>query len=194
MHEVIASAVRDATRMVHERLERGLPLTKPDLTHDEYRVVVEAFYGFYAPLEASLAAMAEVSDGAIPMGGRRKVGLLRLDLRALGSSDAEVEALPVCVSVPEVTTFGRAFGCLYVVEGATLGGRIIVRALGEHLGIGPATGAAFFEGYGAETGAMWRSFLSHLDASPWPPDDTIAGAVDTFLAFERWLSSRGALV
>lgn len=184
----IALALRERTRGVHKRLEHALPLTEPDLTVAAYRVIVEAFYGFYAPLEVHLAAVV-----GLPIHGRTKVWRLRADLRALGASESRVEALPRCASLPDVTTLARALGCLYVLEGATLGGRVIVRALGPHLDIGPATGAAFFEGYGAETGSMWRSFLAHVNASRGPLEETLAAAVDTFSTFERWLAAQGAL-
>jgi heme oxygenase len=50
-----------------------------------------------------------------------------------------------------------------VLEGSTLGGRIILRRL-EGLDVGiPAKATAFFSGHGARTGAMWRSFVDALD-------------------------------
>lgn len=186
--ESIARALREATRVIHERLERALPLTEPKLTVAAYRVIVEAFYGFYGPLEGRLVRM----DG-LPIHGRNKVWWLRADLRALGASDAQVESLAVCANLPDVSTPARALGCLYVLEGATLGGRVIVRALGDHLGLSLENGAAFFEGYAAETRAMWRSFLGHLNASAEPRAEIIAAAVATFTSFEDWLANQGAL-
>jgi heme oxygenase len=53
-----------------------------------------------------------------------------------------------------------AVGCLYVLEGATLGGQFISRHLAT-LGIGPANGGLFFHGYGAKTGEMWKSFQTN---------------------------------
>jgi heme oxygenase len=189
----LSLALRDVTGELHRRLERALPLTDVGLTLDAYRVVVEAFFGFYAPLEAHLAVVAGTSAETVPMRGRGKLGRLRADLRALGSSDADVETLPRCGYVPETASLARAMGCLYVVEGATLGGRVIVRALRDHLGIDRATGAAFFDGYGVETGPMWREFVTHMDASPWPRGETAAAAIETFRALERWLGEKGAL-
>jgi heme oxygenase len=188
----LLAALRAATRTVHERLEAALPLTDPGLTLAAYRVIVEAFHGFYAPLEPRLAKAAELSAGGVPVGGREKRGRLRGDLLALGASDASVDALPLCAAVPDVTTPGAALGCLYVLEGATLGGRVIVRKLRD-LGLGPTTGAAFFDGYGVETGRMWASFCVQLVASPWERAETVAAAVATFVEFERWLRARGAL-
>jgi heme oxygenase len=186
--------LRDATRPAHQRLERALPLGDPGLTLDAYRRILEALYGFYEPLEADLETTAGTSSGErVPIGGRQKVWRLRADLRALGARDASLDALPRCRCLPEVTTYARALGCLYVVEGATLGGSIVARALREHFGLGPNTGASFFHGYGVETGAMWRSFLAHLEASPASPAEVMGAALDTFRAYERWLRERRAL-
>jgi len=186
MHE----ALREATREVHIRLEQALALTDAGLSRGAYRLLVEAFYGFYEPLERRLASVA-----GLPFEGRAKVDLLRADLRAVdpNAADASVELPPRCEALPDVSTPARALGCLYVLEGATLGRRFIVRALQEHLDIGPATGGAFFEGYGAETAAMWCALLEHIQASPGPRAETVAGAVDTFVTLERWLAIRGVL-
>jgi heme oxygenase len=188
----LMAALRAATRGVHERLEAALPLTDPGLTLDAYQGIVEAFYGFYAPLEGRLGKIAR-SASNLPIHGREKLGRLRADLKALGATDASIDALPLCAAVPSIATPGAAFGCLYVAESGTLGGRIIVRRLRARLGVGPATGAAFFDGYGAETGAMWASFCVQLVTSPWERAETLAAAVATFVELERWLRKRGAL-
>jgi heme oxygenase len=187
----LISALRLATREAHERLETALPLTDPRLTRDAYRRLVEAFHGFYVPLEARLAGVA--SAASAPAHERQKLVRLRADLLALGATEAGIDALELCPTVPEVATPGAALGCRYVVEGATLGGRVIAHALAKHLGLGPTTGAAFFEGYGVETATRWASFRVELDASPWPRAETLAAAVATFLDLERWLRARGAL-
>lgn len=189
----LSIALRDATSEVHARLGRALPLTDPELTLDAYVVVVEAYHGFYEPLEARLEAVAATSDGAVPMRGREKVWRLRADLVACGSPDDQIEALPRCPWVPELATISRALGCLYVIEGACLGGRLVARAVRARLGLGPSTGASFFEGYGAETGRMWRSLVDHLDACTTSRSEALGAAVDTFSALGRWLGARGVL-
>ena len=59
-----------------------------------------------------------------------------------------------------------AVGCLYVLEGSTLGGQIILRRAAERLGIDADTGAGFFHGYGAQTGAMWRGLVDAINLIP----------------------------
>jgi heme oxygenase len=81
-------------------------------------------------------------------------------------------------------------GCLYVLEGATLGGQVIARRLQETLKIGPENGASFFHGYGRDAGHLWKSFRAALAAyasDRWRQEQIIAGARDTFTHFEDWL-------
>ena len=54
-------------------------------------------------------------------------------------------------------------GCLYVLEGATLGGVVIRRHPEQKLRLGPDNGAAFFHAYGPDTGRRWREFCGALE-------------------------------
>ncbi len=81
---------------------------------------------------------------------------------------------------------------MYVLEGATLGGRVIARRLEQHLSVDPRTGGRFFRPYGSETSSMWSSFVVRLNREPPPFDDVLAAALETFDSLERWLIARGA--
>lgn len=181
--------LREETRAVHTRLELALPLLDGALTLAEYRAIVEGFYGFYAPIERALSHLNDASALCL----RPKLPSLRADLRSLGSSDADVDALPRCGRIPKIMNAADALGCLYVIEGATLGGQIILRSLAARFSIGAKNGAAFFAGYGEQTGPMWRAFVEELDASPYRHAETIVAAMDTFEMLEAWLRERGAL-
>lgn len=84
-------------------------------------------------------------------------------------------------------------GCLYVIEGATLGGRVITRHLQNQLGTTPDSGGAFFDGYGAETGSRWKAFCTMLSqyADHSADEDRqaaiVAGANRTFETLTHWL-------
>jgi heme oxygenase len=87
-------------------------------------------------------------------------------------------------------TTAQLFGCLYVLEGATLGGQIITRHLHASLGLTPETGAAFFAGYGARTGSRWKEFGTHLSAfalQSGSGDAIVASANSTFETLDLWL-------
>jgi heme oxygenase len=81
------------------------------------------------------------------------------DLTALGCEPCPHEAH----FGPEFTSFPHALGALYVLEGSTLGGRIILRHLETHTVDIPSDAMSFFAGHGAETGSMWRAFVAKLD-------------------------------
>ena len=182
--------LREATRLAHTRIEGVLPFLDPALTRARYTRVVEAFYGFYAPLEPSIVRAAESDGAALALELRAKLPLLATDLRALGRTPAEVLALARCCSVPVVASSSQAIGILYVIEGATLGGQVIRKHLRDRLEIDAAGGAAFFTGYGAMTGAMWTRFVEHVNHSRTIQTDVaVNAAVDTFQRLTQWLEA-----
>jgi heme oxygenase len=78
---------------------------------------------------------------------------------------------------------------MYVLEGATLGGQILlphVRPLLE----GNGGGARFFASYGDRVGAMWLAFhdrLETLDRSELARAVVTTSACLTFESLDRWL-------
>jgi hypothetical protein len=60
-----------------------------------------------------------------------------------------------CPQLPELHTFHQGLGCMYVLEGSTLGSKFIAHRLAEHLRIDRSSGGAFFNAYGEATGARW---------------------------------------
>ena len=182
--------LRDATRLAHASIEGSLPLMDPALTRDRYVRIVEAFYGFYAPLEPRIAHAAAVHGALLAVDSRAKAPLLVLDLLALGETTDDIDALPRCTALPHVGSASRALGALYVLEGATLGGQIIRRRLGDRLDLEGGNGAAFFVSYGEATGAMWKRFTTYVDGyASLDLGAAIGAAIDTFEALERWLDA-----
>jgi heme oxygenase len=98
--------------------------------------------------------------------------------------------LPLCGDLPDVSHVSSAFGCLYVIEGSTLGGQIISRHLRARLNVTPQAGGLFFHGYGEETGAMWKAFCSTLGAHALTlenQDPIIDAALATFRSLRQCL-------
>jgi heme oxygenase len=181
--------LRQATRCAHDRIERALPFFDSSLTRAHYLCVLQAFYGFYAPLEPLCALVAGPTAAALELETRTKVPLLAADLAVLGHSPGDIEALPSCRALPTVRLASQAVGVFYVLEGATLGGAIIARRLRDVLGIDAASGAAFFTCYGDRMREMWMRFAAHVDRDPGLDLDTaIAAAIQTFETLERWLT------
>jgi heme oxygenase (biliverdin-IX-beta and delta-forming) len=186
------------TRPHHERAERSVRLLDPGLTLEHYKHHLEALYGFYGPLEA---ALAQQLDGLMPelrLSERWKLPLLARDLCALGHDDASLARLPCVSRLPPLPGLPEALGCCYVLEGATLGGQLILRHLQSHFAGIPAGDFAFFRAYGEDVGPMWRAFgkaltrASRAEGSQLFDERVVQGAKDTFDAFERWLRHEAA--
>ncbi len=185
----LLARLRAATGPEHQAVEREIRLLDEALTLAEYLRCLRRFHGIYHPLEQRL----EEVDGLAPyldLAPRLKTLRLRDDLRVLGVP--RPETLPRCPDVPEVPSVGAAFGCLYVLEGATLGGQLISRHVQAVLGVDAETGGSFFRAYGPANGAMWREFCRALDApallAPGAAEAAERAAVETFRAFRRWIA------
>ncbi len=180
--------LKRATADLHRRLESDLGLLAPDLTLERYRKVLECFFGFYAPIEAELAHVASASDTfGLPL--RARTERIESDLISLGLSRREILSLPRCDQLPPLSSTEQGAGCLYVLEGASLGGRVIAPVLQERLGVTQGNGASFFVGDGEQTQARWSAFLDWLEGlvqAGAATAEIIASARATFLAFVLW--------
>lgn len=192
----ILKRLRHETSERHAGLEQRMTVMDPHLSRADYRAIVQGFFGYYAPLEARLGASPVWAELAFDFAARRKVPRLEKDLMALGQTAEELPRLPRCTELPELDTMPQVLGCLYVVEGATLGGQVITRHLMATHGITPETGGAFFAGYGAETGARWQAFGAMMTAAAerfGAADEIVASANRTFETLDRWLFPRAVL-
>jgi heme oxygenase len=185
----ILKRLRSETSERHTALERRLPLMDPRLSRDGYQSIIEAFFGYYAPLEVQLSGASVWAELEFDFAARRKVPELEKDLVVFGRTAAELTRLPKCAELPKLETIAQVLGCLYVIEGSTLGGQIITRHLQANLGITPETGGAFFAGYGAETGARWQAFGAMITEAArfCGADEIVASANRTFETLELWL-------
>ena len=176
------------TTAVHQHLEAQLGLLDPSLDVHRYRRVLETFYGFYVPVEIDVTRLAAAEP---PLGFplRTRAELIERDLLALGRSPAELAALPLCSDRPELSCFEDLAGCLYVLEGACLGGQVLIPLLHRRLGLAKDSGAAFFAGDEERTLPRWTVIVAWLDGLPRTGASTakiISAAKATFNAFARW--------
>jgi len=185
------AALKSATQHEHEALDKALDLMNPEIDATTYRRQLEAFFGIYAPMEHALAAVEGWSEHGIDLPSRCKAEALRADLVTLGVENPD--ALPMCQTLPSLPGLATAFGSLYVLEGASLGGRLISRHVEKQFNYTAAHGARYFNGYGARTGEMWMTFRSAVDTyggEPGRQDEMIVGALATFVAFRQWCAQR----
>lgn len=177
----LLQSLRLGTREAHGALE-AQPLVRglldPSLSPDRYGQLLRAFAAFYQRLEPALAAVLDDWHTRFPSTYRYRprLPLLQADLADLGADflPGPGGEVPVSVTVETVP------GVLYVLEGATQGGRVIAPRLNRALGVSGQWGARYFNLHGQlDSWSHFRACLSriepHLDQ-----DATLSGARATF--------------
>lgn len=193
---LLLESLRSGTAQLHIALEKRLPFFSLSLNHARYQRLIQAYYGFYSPLERCLKESGELPID-IDFSERFKTSILRSDLLALGLRDELIASLPQCDSLPPMDSAEACLGVLYVVEGATLGGQILRREISARLNLSADSGAAFLDVYGINTGRRWREFTDYLASSTFDAHArqiVVSAAQDTFACFERWLDSNKVLL
>jgi heme oxygenase len=186
--------LKHLTQDEHWATEQAVDLPGRLRSRGDYLELIERFWGLYAPLEPQLVTRLEWATHDIAIEQRLKTPLLLRDLQALGLSSAGIRALPRCINLPQIDTFTAVLGCMYVLEGSTLGGQFIAREARQALGLTPEHGSAFFSSYGAHVGAMWRSFgllLLRAAEDEASEKQIVQAACETFQVVRQWLRREG---
>lgn len=144
----VLEQLRARTRALHRRLEERLDAVRGFADPQLRPALVSRFAALHVTAEAVLPAFLCSVDG-LNMERRRRAPLLQ------AFAKPEQSAL-----FPHPRSLAEALGMLYVLEGSTLGGRVILDALAKR-GIADKT-LGFLDVYGAETGRRWREFLTVL--------------------------------
>ena len=183
----LRGTLRSATRHEHEATERSFRLMRASITPAEYLGILERFYGYYAPLERAVQRASEHHLAGVRLPDHTRAARLRRDLAAQGGAHAH---LATSSALPALDSAAKVIGCLYVIEGAALGGQLIARHLATTLDVSPAHGGAFFHGDGDLTLARWQGFLAVLHAfgaaHPASHGACVGAALATFQTLRRW--------
>ena len=189
----LRARLRDATAQIHQRLHvhPGLGAAASGaMGLADYQLLLRRLWGFHKAFEVTLEEAARGLTLDIDLSARARAPMLEADLRALGLGQDRIARLSLCEHMFRPQNMAACMGALYVIEGSTLGGIQIARALAGLFGGEEGEGRKFFLGYGAQHGPMWRSFLARLDACSGDEAREAAaidGAVQTFAAFEGWM-------
>lgn len=182
---------RARTAALHAKVEHLLGLPNAIRSRSDYVLWLHRFLGLYEPLELSLATFSEWKALGLTLESRSHANCLVADLTALGADPFEAARTPSSL-LPDLPTFPHALGALYVLEGSTLGGRLILRNIETRIGpcIEGATG--FLGGRREAVGPMWRSFQAALDGfgreRPQLREDVVTGAQRAFVAILTWFT------
>jgi len=184
MTPLISAQLKDSTADLHRHVESKMSgvLFSADLTPEAYLQVLENMRIAYTSMENAVSLVPDCRD---MMSERSKIALLDNDISFLEkitqSSGIKTSAGFDFSRVTEA----NAWGLLYVMEGATLGGAFICKRLDDHPWINHAC-LNFFASYGSERGAKWKSFQAALEEfiseNPEQNEEVIDGA---FMAFRQ---------
>jgi len=157
--------LREATQASHLDVERHpplAPLLHPDLGQHSYIRVLQAFRRFYQACEPELTygLIAGTEAGSVQYRYQSRSQLLAEDLHDLNTNGF---TLAIETDVPGssvLQTPEHILGWLYVLEGATQGGRVIAPRVSRALGLNETFGARYFHLY---TRNNWRMFQTLMD-------------------------------
>lgn len=182
-----AENIKAATSAAHTNLE-ALPVSVSVMNP----AINNAEYIHYLTLMRDVVKDAEenifpVLNGIVPdLEARNKTHLIEADLDYLGLEAKSTEK-PFSAGLDNVSE-AFALGAFYVVEGSSLGGRVILKNINKALGHNEEKGATYFAGYGTLTGPRWKQFtelLSEYEAKTNAGDEIIAGANYAFKAIHK---------
>jgi heme oxygenase len=163
------------TREHHAAIERVVPLLDAGFDRARYAAYLAVMYRFHREIEQALGALTGFRQALPDFDERRKQSLLARDLHAVGAAMPSDHAPKTML--PPLDDVGQGLGAMYVLEGSTLGGRILSRHLGRTLEITPDDGGAYLASYGEELAIMWRRFGVHVEA--WARGRDIAPVIDS---------------
>jgi len=175
--------LRSDTHALHERIESAVDLLSPDASLDQYAAFLDRFRRFLAAVEPPLAV--RLTALGYPYSPRE--ALAAEDLALLG----RVAGIRPPPEVPD-SSGARAIGCAYVLEGSTLGGQIVARALECRFGPHLAGATRFLRPDPDAPGKRWQAFTAFARSLPLTDAaeaDAISGARDTFRALDACLRS-----
>src|SRR5918992_4898305 len=189
-------ALKQGTRTYHDALERKMAPLLGTVSIHTYIALLQKLFSFYKPLEERIAALPGWHNLPVELERRQKAPLLARDLLWLKVTQPQLSQLPRCERLPEVQSLTEALGCLYVLEGATLGGQIISRHLKKNLALDQYRGCAFFYSYGDEVGLLWETFRETLTShcsrgGRTEEEQLVQSARETFVSLDYWLFEGG---
>jgi heme oxygenase (biliverdin-IX-beta and delta-forming) len=186
--------LRTATATAHERMHAHAGFgaaAAGTIEAPDYRRLLMRLYGFHRPFEDVARSAVDVFQIDLDMSVRARSPLLLADLQTVGFDPHAAAILPLWRPSVRLVSKGSLLGALYVLEGSTLGGAQIARALKDRVGNGLGKALLFFVGRGERQGAMWRELLEELESLREDDEEAMQAedaAVTTFKAFEDWMA------
>lgn len=181
--DVFMQELRTATDPMHKGLEANSiskKLMSPEVNLTDYAFYLRCMGEVVKTFDEKI--LPAVSGVITDSEQRKKYADIQHDLAFLYANGAEkIETKPFNGFTGN-PSLAYALGYAYVIEGSTLGGRVILKQVGPALKL-ETSGTRFFTGYGADTGKYWKGFLQPFCMHVLRNDlqqEAIQGAIDGF--------------
>lgn len=190
----IHSFIKNNTAKLHSRVEKQLAsvLFDKSLTISAYLEILLQMRSCYSAMEALLNKFNLTKQ---LLEERSKLHWLDEDISYLSQlSKKNLNYISKDVDLNAVSNVSQAMGMLYVMEGATLGGGYIFKALNKQTWLNESQGIRFFYNYGDNRNNKWAHYMKQLisfhNNNPDTAQDILFGAN---IAFETISLSTGDL-
>lgn len=177
---MLQERLKEATRADHDRLEQLMyvgDIMSGNLSLAQYKQLLTTNYLVHKNLEQQL--FNSLSPGLaqkLDLPRREKLGTLKKDMDELNLAEPENDAEDISFNNNDV----ELLGALYVLEGATLGGSIIVKRLKANPNF-DGLNLNYYQVYGGQLIPMWKQFCAVLNQQPESSyDDAVNGAKKMF--------------
>lgn len=183
--------VKDETRPWHDKMEEvalSEKIAEGTLSLPEYKAVMLGHYVFHHMAEQKLLQHHQLSAvEGMELQTRLKSPLLEQDIHQLGLEPYLFDFDPDIA----LDTLPEALGCMYVMEGATLGGTVIGRSLAKVPEITGSGAMHYYGCYGAHTGSRWKKFKEIVEREVSTADEGQAFVHAATVTFRQYAECMG---
>lgn len=174
------------TQALHQRVENltfSREISAGKLTYEQYILLLQTNHDWLYYLEGLIAKNKQLAQNqSIEWNKRSKLNLLKNEIQQRG-----FQVVEPLVRVYQSFSQHELLGCLYVMEGASLGGMYIQKQLAKHPKISRYP-MKFYGYYAKETAQMWKKLKAYLTeqiTNQVEYQQVISGVTYAYQEFER---------
>lgn len=161
--------IKQATAHLHDQLEQKMftgQIMDGSLTFEQYQTILTVNYATHLAVEDFLFdGLSDELRQKLDIENREKLPALLRDLEEINSATSNSpKNAPDFI---DLNSDAAILGAMYVLEGATLGGNVIVKRLKTNAQLLPYNlNYHYYQAYGNQLGLKWKQFLEVLNAIP----------------------------
>ncbi|MCB0196323.1 MAG: biliverdin-producing heme oxygenase [Anaerolineae bacterium] len=169
-----------------EQLAQADTILNQTLTLTQYSRLITTHYHAHRLIEPQLPTiLGAYWANRLQLPRRRRLNALQHDIMQL-----DLDCGPISQLDFSINTVPQALGAMYVMEGSTLGGAVIFKALKKNKQLNRAAPFHYYHLCGQNTRALWLNFCQSVIELTTPTDQAdaiIIAAQNTFNVYRRLL-------